>query len=93
MPVLHSQFAPRGYQQITSLTTAVGLSSIPDYASSVSVQAEQQDIRWRDDGTDPTASVGFVLKAGATLEYAGDLAAIKFIAVTTPAALNVGFYS
>lgn len=81
--------------QITSLTSAVGLSTlatIPSTATRVLLQAEDQDIRWRDDGTDPTTSVGMKLEARQTIEYAGDLSAIRFIAVVAGAKLNVLYY-
>ena len=36
-------------------------------------------VRWRDDGTAPTASIGMVLPAGSELDYSGELTAIQFI--------------
>jgi hypothetical protein len=49
-------------------------------------------VRWRDDGTDPTTTVGMNLAAGASLDYEGQLAAIKFIEVTASAKLNVAYF-
>lgn len=85
-------FNPRGYRQVTSLSAAVTLGALFDAATRASIQAQDQDVRWRDDGTDPTASVGMLLKANATLDYAGDLTAIKFIETTASAKLNVSYY-
>ncbi|HMU86918.1 MAG TPA: hypothetical protein PKC11_04730 [Agitococcus sp.] len=83
---------PLGYQQITSLGSAVGFSSVPSRARLVMIQAESQNVRWRDDGVNPTASVGMVIVANDTLFYTGDFSAIKFIEVTGSAKLNIIFY-
>jgi hypothetical protein len=40
---------------------------------------ETAQIRWRDDGTAPTAAVGHLLEVGQVLEYDGDLNKISFI--------------
>ena len=82
---------PLGYQQITTLTTAVGLT-VPPGAVGAIIVAEAQAVRWRDDGTAPTATVGMPLAVAAALEYAGDLSAIKFIEQTAGAKLNVAYY-
>lgn len=85
-----------GYQQITSLSSATGLT-VPtapagDTIKAALLQAETQNVRWRDDGTNPTASVGMVLAAGDTLLYDGDLSKIKFIEATASAKLNVTYF-
>lgn len=87
--------APTGHVQLTSLATAVAFSAaqIPARSKRVLLQAETQNIRFRDDGTSPTASVGMILLAGATpFEYVGDISTIQFIQVTTSAKLNAAFY-
>lgn len=91
-PVLDGYLDPGGYTQVTSLATAAGLGTIPNGVKLTLIQAEAQDIRWRDDGVNPTASVGMVLGAGQTLVYNGNPAAFKAIEVTTSAKLNVTFY-
>lgn len=85
-------FAPAGYSQFTNLSAAVGLQPIPNGVKVMWIQAEGQNVRWRDDGTDPTASVGQILQAGMTLEYTGAMLAIRFIEVTPGAKLNVNYY-
>jgi len=89
-----------GYQQITSLTgsTALtvptrdlnGLTCKPSIAI---ITPEGQAVRWRDDGTAPTASVGMPLAAGVTLQYDGDLTEIRFIEQVIGAKLNVTYYA
>ena len=81
-----------GYQQITSLSAATALT-VPAGTSLALVQAESQNVRWRDDGTNPTASVGCILLSSQTLEYdAAQLAAVKFIEVASGAKLNIAYY-
>jgi hypothetical protein len=82
---------PLGYQQITSLSSSAALT-IPAGAKRAIIQAETQDVRWRDDGTAPTASVGMVISAGDRLAYTGSLSAIRFIEATASAKLNVSYY-
>ena len=90
-----------GYQQITSLSAAASLT-IPATTKSGIVgsprlallQAESQPIRWRDDGTAPTASVGMILNVGdQPYPYDGDLTKIQFIEAAASAKLNVSYYS
>jgi hypothetical protein len=50
-------------------------------------------VRWRDDGTAPTASIGMPLAIGVSLSYDGDLKAIRFIEVLASANLNVSYYA
>ena len=57
------------------------------------IQAEAQAVRWRDDGVAPTSTVGMVLAAGASMEYDGNLAGIRFIEATAGAILNVTYRS
>ena len=81
-----------GYQQITSLSSATTLT-IPAGTQLALVQAQSQSVRWRDDGTNPTATVGMLLAAGATLEYDGDaLGVISFIEMAASATLNISYY-
>ena len=84
--------APAGYVQITSLGSAAGLTSIPADCKCCLIQAETQSVRWRDDGTNPTTSVGLVITAGTSLWYYGTMSAIKFIEVTGSAKLNISYY-
>lgn len=89
-----------GYQQITSLSSATGLTvpqtdlnGLACKPSLALITAESQAVRWRDDNTAPTASVGMPLAAGATLQYDGDLTKIQFIEQTGSAKLNVTYYA
>jgi hypothetical protein len=88
-----------GYQQITSLSSATNLT-VPQTTPNGSnakpvfalVIAEGQSVRWRDDRTAPTASVGMPLPVGVPLQYDGDLTNIRFIEQTAGATLNISYY-
>lgn len=71
---------PRGYQQITMDTVAQGLT-IPKDANAAIIQFEMWSVRWRDDGQNPTSTVGMLGFAGNFIELstADQLAAFKFI--------------
>lgn len=82
---------PISYEQVTSLGSAVGIT-VPDGTSLVAIQAETQPVRWRDDGTNPTTSVGMIIAAGDVLWYTGKPKALKFIETAASAKLNVMYY-
>jgi len=82
----------KGFQQITGLNTVKGLT-VPDGARMCRIEAKTQAVSWRDDGTNPTASIGMTLAAGAGIDYDGELTKIRFIEVTASAVLNVSYYA
>lgn len=94
---------PLGYQQITTISSATGLTvpAAPTEtvthapaarANKAFIIAETQDVRWRDDGTNPTSTVGMLLQKNEEFWYTGDINAIKFIEVTSGASLSVSYY-
>jgi len=92
--VADSQRTPIAFEQLTSLSSAAGLTAgTYSGATYATIQAEGEDVRWRDDGTNPTTSVGLTLYEGQTMNYFGDLSAIKFIEEAATAKLNVAYYS
>jgi len=72
--------------------SAQALPSIPAGATHVLIQAETNDIRWRDDGTNPSTTVGMVITAGTDLWYVGNLRALKIIEVGTDSIANISYY-
>lgn len=80
-----------GYQQITNLSVATGLT-VPQGATRALIAPLSKDIRWRDDGVNPTASVGMPVTAGTYLSYDGNLQNIKFIEISASAEINVTYY-
>ena len=84
---------PLGYQQILAATLAAATSLTPPSGTRYAIiTPEAQGVRWRDDGTAPTATVGMLLGANGVLIYNGDFTKIQFIAATAGAILNVSYY-
>lgn len=89
-----------GYEQITSVSSSTGLNvpavdpnGLQAKPTIALITPEGQAVRWRDDDTAPSATVGMPLAVGVTLQYDGDLTKIKFIEQTAGAKLNVSYYS
>ena len=86
-----------GFEQITSLSASAALT-MPAVGNAgqkpkmAIIHCESQAVRWRDDGTAPTASVGMRLTVGSELKYDGDLNKIRFIEEVASAKLNVSYY-
>lgn len=91
MTSIPGHLVPNGYQQITSLVAATALT-VPDKTVLAVIQPESQNVRYRDDGVNPTASVGMRIVANDIVFYTGDMAAIRFIEETASAKLNVTYY-
>lgn len=75
---------------ISSLTfgSASG-AGIPNGTALVIITPQTQAIRWRDDGTAPTAAVGYPLAVGAELRYTGaNLADLRVISQVAGAIVN-----
>lgn len=87
---------PEGYAQVTVSSTALALPSIPDKASYAIVNITTQPVRYRDDGTAPTASVGMPLAAGDELVLVSPKQIQDFRVIRSTgsdAELNVSYYS
>ena len=90
--MINEGLKPLGYQQITSLSSAVALT-VPAGTSLVLVSPQSQAVRWRDDGVDPSATVGYPLSVGSELNYDGAFAGgLKFIEQVASATINVLYY-
>ena len=96
-PCRSASFVAAGYQQITSITVATTLT-IPAGSMLAVICVEAQGIRYRDDGTAPTASVGMPVASGTCFQYAASnsagsvLAAMQVIQQTSGAIVNVSYY-
>jgi len=90
MPVLTTAF-----EALAVAGTAVGFTAATaDRAISAHVSVEGAQVRYRIDGTDPTATVGTILNPGDEIVVWGkaDIDAIKFIRTGgTSATLNTHF--
>lgn len=97
---------PLGYAQsaavdastlISSLTFTIpggaATAGIPPGTQLLIIQPQTQAIRWRDDGTAPSATVGQPLAVAAELRYdAGSMPALRVISQTAGAIVNVTAY-
>jgi hypothetical protein len=91
---------PLGYIQsgAGAIDAAVTIASlfpggvIPSGTQLLIIQPQAQAIRWRDDATAPTASVGYPLAVGAELRYTGAMAALRVIGQAASGVLNIVAY-
>ena len=95
--IFAGKVTPLGYCQLTSLAASTQLSActggIPTGASVADIIVEAQAVRYRDDGTAPTATVGMPLVVGAEKIFVEtDLTALRFIESTAGAILSISFY-
>ena len=82
---------PLSYQQMTSLSSATSPAYTPGAAHCL-IQAEGTTIRMRDDGTNPTATVGHAITSGSILAYTGDITLLKLIQAGANGIANVTCY-
>lgn len=81
---------PLGYEKL-SVSTVQTLSP-PRGATRIIVYCETQAIRWRDDGTNATATDGMPLATGTRLDYEGRLSTFTIVAQTGTATVHVSYY-
>lgn len=83
----------RGYETITVSTSAVGFT-VPAGTLLAVVMVETDAIRYRDDGTDPTSSLGMPVTSGGSLVVCpNQLSRIRFIrSGANDASLKVSYY-
>lgn len=92
---------PCGYQQIAAggADTAVGLTIPANTIQGANQMPTQciitpiaQAIRWRDDGVNPTTTVGMPQVVNVPFTYTGDLKNFKMISSTAGAEVNISYY-
>ena len=83
---------PTSAPQLTVTSSAQHLTVPAGNPTGVLITVETANVRWRDDGTAPTASVGQLLQAGQNYFYPGTLTAIQFIAVSGSPVLDLSYY-
>ena len=89
-----AEHRPKGYQAVTVSNTAIGLT-VPGGASRAVIKVISNPLRFRDDGTDPTSSVGYSKVANDEFTLSGDsMKAAKFIrSGGSDATLEVLYYA
>ncbi len=89
--VKDASLKPLGYQKLTP--TASTSLTVPTGARYALIKAEAFQVRWRDDGTDPTATDGMLIDVGDEFWYAGNLAEIELIDTAAGAStVHVSYY-
>lgn len=89
-----TSLSPSGYQQLAVSTSAVALT-IPNQAVRMAIiLIEDQPIRYRDDGTAPTSSVGTLIQNNVAIAVCGSaLSGFKAIrSGGTNASLSINYY-
>lgn len=86
-----------GTYQLSTTNTASSASltsgGIPFGATMAFLQAETADVRYRDDGGAPTASIGNIVVHGIPgILYSGNVGALRFIALSGSPLLDIAFY-
>lgn len=88
---------PLGYCQLTSIASSTLVSScsggIPALTGWAVICVETAAIRWRDDGTAPTTTVGMPIAAGQCFNYSGTFSTLRVIAQSGSPVANISFYS
>lgn len=81
-----------GYQQISGAAAATALT-IPAGTSRIIITVTAQAVRWRDDGTDPTAAVGYPLAVNVEMVYtSANMSRLKFIEQVAGTVINACYY-
>lgn len=89
-----AQARPLGYQQHLAAAVDAGVNLTPPAGAVYAVlTAEAQAIRYRDDGVNPSATVGMPVAVGVTVQLeGGNLAAYRVISQALGAIVNVTYY-
>lgn len=88
----------RGYYQGSSVAAAktlaeIAATTVPTDSDYCIVQAQDQNCRWRSDGTAPTASVGSLLASGdSIIVRRAQYTNFKIIETAASAKVNVEFF-
>lgn len=81
-----------GYVQMTSISAATALPSVPSGTVEAFIVCETASVRWRDDNTAPTTTVGMLLAPGTPFPYIGSFAWFQVIAVSGSPSCGVTYY-
>lgn len=90
----YAELSTKLYEKITVTTgAAVGFTNVPPRCNEVLVICETNDMRFRTDGTDPTAANGMLLETGQNILLTGwqNISRFKAIAVSATGYLSVEY--
>ncbi len=83
---------PKGFQQLVGDTAAHNLTVPAGARYAMFNVSGTTATAFRDDGTDPSTTVGMILTPGTNYWYTGKLAVVRVIAAAT-SSLNVSYYA
>ena len=86
---------PLGYQQLVVSSTAVALTlpAVPGIVRQAVIVVEANPIRYRDDGTAPTAAVGTLVAANTPIVVTGNaISSFRAIRTGADASLSISYY-
>jgi len=86
------QYKPEGFEHITGLAAA-NSPTVPKGAKYALITCTTQAVRYRDDGTDPTSTIGTFIPTDTPFWYAGNLGKLRFIEAALNATLDISYYS
>lgn len=89
--VVDGTLIPLGFEKVTGLS-AVKALTVPAGARVALIQAEAQNVRWRDDGVNPTATDGMLLKTTTDFWYTGELSALRLLETAASATVMASYY-
>ncbi len=84
-----------GFEQLTITSPAIALASIPEKANKAVMTVEDATLRYRDDGTNPTSTVGLKVFVGGTIVLHGRDSIQKFRVIkqgSSNSEINVAYY-
>lgn len=92
-PGLDFSLQPLGYQQVAVSTTAVGLTLPSGVVRMAVITVEDNPIRFRDDGTNPSSTVGVLVQPDVTILVCGPaVSGFRAIRTGADAKLSVSYY-
>jgi len=83
---------PLGYEQLASIATSTAVNA-PAGTRMAVITCTGQAVRWRDDGTAPTAAVGMPMAVNAVLVYTGNVHALRFIETAVTGIVDISYYN
>jgi len=95
VPDVGAKYAPSfsaGTSQVAQACATATSLTVPAGARWAVISVEDQNVRWRDDGTAPTAANGHLLYAGDSLVYSGPLGSFQLIQTAATAKWTATYY-
>lgn len=91
-PIKNGPYVSAGASQFALAVTTNTTLTVPANATIAQISVETASVRYTDDGTSASTTIGHVLQAGDSFPCSGPLAALKFTAVSGSPTLNVSYY-